>query len=35
MMCLKDVRLHYGLQEIDVVTFSFINITMDAAKGVA
>ena len=35
MMCLKDPYKHYGLQPIDKITFSFINITMDAAKGVA
>lgn len=35
MLCLKNARYHYGLQEIDVITFSFINITMEAAKGVA
>lgn len=35
MLCLKDPYLHYGLQPIDKITFSFINITKDAAKGVA
>ena len=35
MMCLKDPYLHYGLQPIDKITFSLINITLDAAKGVA
>lgn len=35
MLCLKDPYLHYGLQPIDKITFSFLNITMDAAKGVA
>lgn len=35
MLCLKDPYIHYGLQPIDLITFSFINITMDAAKGVA
>lgn len=35
MLCLKDPYLHYGLQPIDKITFSFINITLDAAKGVA
>lgn len=35
MMCLKDPYLHYGLQPIDKITFAFMNITMDAAKGVA
>lgn len=35
MMCLKDPYIHYGLQPIDKITFSIMNITMDAAKGVA
>ena len=35
MLCLKDPYKHYGLQPIDHITFSFINITLDAAKGVA
>lgn len=35
MMCLKNPYKHYGLQEIDLISFAFINITLDAAKGVA
>lgn len=35
MLCLKDPYLHYGLQPIDKITFSLLNITIDAAKGVA
>ena len=35
MLCLKDPYLHYGLQPIDKITFAVMNITMDAAKGVA
>lgn len=35
MMCLKNPYKHYGLQEIDLITFAFINITLDAARGVA
>lgn len=35
MICLKDPYLHYGLQPIDKITFSLINVTTDAAKGVA
>lgn len=35
MICLKDPYLHYGLQPIDKITFSLINITLDAAKSVA
>ena len=35
MMCLKDPYLHFGLQPIDKITFAFMNITLDASKGVA
>ena len=35
MLCLKDPYLYYGLQPIDKITFCFLNITLDAAKGVA
>lgn len=35
MLCLKDPYTHYGLQPIDKITFSLINITLDAARGVA
>lgn len=35
MICLKNPYLHYGLQDIDLITFAFMNITLDAAKGVA
>jgi len=35
MMCLKNPYVYYGLQEIDVITFAVINITIDAAEGVA
>jgi len=35
MLCLKNPYVFYGLQQIDHITFSFINITLDAAKGVA
>lgn len=35
MLCFKDPYLHFGLQPIDKITFAFMNITMDAAKGVA
>ena len=35
MMCLKDPYKYYGLQPIDKITFSMLNITLDAAKGVA
>lgn len=35
MLCLKDPYMYYGLQPIDLITFAVINITKDAAKGVA
>lgn len=35
MLCLKDPYLYYGLQPIDKITFALMNITIDAAKGVA
>lgn len=35
MLCLKDPYLHYSLQPIDKITFAFMNITLDASKGVA
>ena len=35
MLCLKNPYIYYGLQPIDLITFAVINITMDAAKGVA
>ena len=35
MLCLKDPYTYYGLQPIDKITFAFMNITIDAAKGVA
>lgn len=35
LLCLKDPYLHYGLQPIDKITVSLLNITLDAAKGVA
>ena len=35
MLCLKDPYLFYGLQPIDKITFAFMNITLDASKGVA
>lgn len=34
-LCLKDPYAYYGLQQIDLITYAFINITIDAAKGVA
>lgn len=35
MLCLKDPYLYYGLQPIDKITFAFMNITLDASRGVA
>lgn len=35
LLCLKDPYLHYGLQPIDKITIAFMNITLDASKGVA
>lgn len=35
MLCLKDPYLYYGLQPIDKITFALMNITLEAAKGVA
>lgn len=35
MLCLKNPYVYYGLQEIDLITFAVINITLDAAQGVA
>lgn len=34
-LCLKDPYAYYGLQQIDLITYAFINITIDAARGVA
>lgn len=35
LLCLKDPYLFYGLQPIDKITISLMNITLDNAKGVA
>ena len=35
MLCLKDPYIYYGLQPIDKISFAFMNITLDASKGVA
>lgn len=35
LLCLKDPYLHYGLQPVDKITISLMNITIDNAKGVA
>lgn len=34
MMCLKDPYAAYGLQPIDKITFSMLNVTLEAAQGV-
>lgn len=35
LLCLKDPYLYYGLQPIDKITISFLNITIENARGVA
>ena len=35
LLCLKDPYLHYGLQPIDKITISLMNITIENATGVA
>ena len=35
MLCLKDPYAYYGMTPIDKLTFSMLNCTIDAAKGVA
>ena len=35
LLCLKDPYLHYGLQPIDKISISMMNITIENAKGVA
>ena len=35
LLCLKDPYLHFGLQPIDKITISLMNITIENAKGVA
>lgn len=35
MMCLRDPYVYYGIMNIDVISFAVINITLDAAEGVA
>lgn len=35
LLCLKDPYLYYGLQPIDKISISLMNITLDNAKGVA
>lgn len=34
MLCLKDPYAYYSLQPIDKITFSMLNVTLDAAQGV-
>jgi hypothetical protein len=34
MMCLKDPYQYYSLQPIDKITFSMLNVTLEAAQGV-
>ena len=35
LLCLKDPYIYYGLQPIDKISISLVNITLDNAKGVA
>lgn len=35
MLCLKDPYAYYGMMPMDKITFSMLNVTIDAAKGVA
>lgn len=35
LLCLKDPYVYYGLQPIDKISISLMNITLDNAKGVA
>ena len=35
LLCLKDPYLHYGLQPIDKISISLMNITLENAKGVS
>jgi len=34
MLCLKDPYTYYGMQPIDKITFSMLNVTIEAAQGV-
>lgn len=34
MLCLKDPYGYYGMMPSDKITFSMLNITLDAAQGV-
>lgn len=35
LLCLKDPYLYYGMQPIDKISVSFMNVTIENAKGVA
>ena len=35
LLCLKDPYIYYGLQPIDKITISLVNITLENARGVA
>jgi len=35
LLCLKDPYLYYGMQPIDKISISLMNITLENAKGVA
>ena len=35
VLCLKDPYAYYGMQPIDKISISLLNVTIDAAHGVA
>lgn len=35
LLCMKDPYLYYGMQPIDKISISLMNITIENAKGVA
>lgn len=35
MLCLKDPYAYYGMMPADKISFSMLNITLEAAQGVA
>ena len=35
MLCLRDPAVYYGIMSTDVISFAVVNITLEAASGVA
>ena len=35
ILCLKDPQIHYGMQNNELISFAFVNMTLEAARGVA